>query len=88
MGYSTAGDCFAKPVLGNRSSRSPRSEALRSNLTTSTVGLTPRVFDGRRTDSFAIIRPDGILAVRGCGKDIDKVVSYLRQVAGVSSIAR
>jgi 2-polyprenyl-6-methoxyphenol hydroxylase-like FAD-dependent oxidoreductase len=37
----------------------------------------------RRTDSFALVRPDGILAVRGCGKDNDQVVSYLRQVAGV-----
>jgi hypothetical protein len=28
--------------------------------------------------------PDGILAVRGRGRDIDKVVSYLRQLGGVS----
>jgi 2-polyprenyl-6-methoxyphenol hydroxylase-like FAD-dependent oxidoreductase len=42
----------------------------------------------RRTDSFALVRPDGILAVRGSRNDVDQVVSYLRQLAGASSIAR
>ena len=36
----------------------------------------------RRLGSFALVRPDGILAVRGSGKNIDKVASYLWQIAG------
>ena len=41
----------------------------------------------RRLGSFALVRPDGILAVRGRGNNIDNVVWYLRQIAGVPSIA-
>jgi 2-polyprenyl-6-methoxyphenol hydroxylase-like FAD-dependent oxidoreductase len=41
----------------------------------------------RRLGSFALVRPDGILAVQGRGKNIDKLVSYLRQIAGVPFVA-
>jgi hypothetical protein len=88
-GASPAGECFAKPARGNRSSRSPQSEALAVGLDDFDSRFdSPSRRRARRTDSFALRRPDGLLAVRGCGKEIDKVVSYLRQVAGVSSIAR
>jgi 2-polyprenyl-6-methoxyphenol hydroxylase-like FAD-dependent oxidoreductase len=40
-----------------------------------------------RLGSFALVRPDGILAVRGRGRSIHKVLSYLRQIAGVPSTA-
>ena len=39
-----------------------------------------------RLASFALVRPDGILAVRGRGQNIDKLVSYLQQIGGVPSI--
>jgi len=39
-----------------------------------------------RLPSFALVRPDGILAVRGRGQNIDKLVSYLQQIGGVPSI--
>ena len=42
----------------------------------------------RRVGSFALVRPDGILAVRGRGKNIDNLVSYLQQIAGSTHPAR
>jgi FAD binding domain len=43
--------------------------------------------DPRRHGSFGLVRPDGILAVRGRGRNIHNVLSCLQQIAGVPSIA-
>ena len=88
MGFSNAGDCFAKTGARKPKFRSPQSEALAVGLDDLDSRFDSRVVRrARRTDSLALIRPDGSLPF-GTRKDIDKVVSYLRQVAGVSFISR
>jgi hypothetical protein len=88
MGSSNAGDCFAK--TGARKPKFPVTAQTRwrSDSTAWTVGSTPRVVDGpvEPTRSRSYDRTGSLPF--GTRKDIDKVVSCLRQVAGPSSIAR
>jgi 2-polyprenyl-6-methoxyphenol hydroxylase-like FAD-dependent oxidoreductase len=37
-------------------------------------------------DGFALVRPDGVLAARGSGKDLHHVTTYLRQLCGVGTV--
>ena len=37
-------------------------------------------------DGFALVRPDGILAARGSGKDIHQFTTYLRQLCGTGTV--
>jgi 2-polyprenyl-6-methoxyphenol hydroxylase-like FAD-dependent oxidoreductase len=37
-------------------------------------------------DGFALVRPDGILAVRGPGKDVHRVTAYLRQLCRADTV--
>jgi 4,5-epoxidase len=37
-------------------------------------------------DGFALVRPDGILAARGSGKDVHRVTTYLRQLCGAGTV--
>jgi 4,5-epoxidase len=41
--------------------------------------------DGTR-DGFALVRPDGVLAARGSGKDVHRVTTYLRQLCGAGPV--
>ena len=35
--------------------------------------------------SFALVRPDGILAARGSGRDVHVVIDYLRQLSAAGA---
>jgi hypothetical protein len=54
-------------------------------------GPDPRLVDvvegwtGAR-DGFALVRPDGVLAARGSGKDVHRVATYLRQLCGAGPV--
>ena len=37
-------------------------------------------------DGFALVRPDGILAAHGSGKDVHRVTAYLRQLGGAGPL--
>jgi 4,5-epoxidase len=37
-------------------------------------------------DGFALVRPDGVLAARGSGKDVHRVTTYLRQLCGADTV--
>jgi 4,5-epoxidase len=37
-------------------------------------------------DGFALVRPDGVLAARGSGKDVHRVTTYLRQICGADPV--
>ena len=37
-------------------------------------------------DGFALVRPDGVLAARGSGKDVHRVTTYLRQLCGAGTV--
>jgi len=37
-------------------------------------------------DGFALVRPDGVLAARGSGKDVHRVTTYLRQLRGTGPV--
>jgi hypothetical protein len=37
-------------------------------------------------DGFALVRPDGILAARGSGKDVHRVTTYLSQLCGAGPV--
>jgi hypothetical protein len=39
-------------------------------------------------DGFALVRPDGILAAHGSGKDVHRVTTYLRQLCGAGMVRR
>jgi len=66
----------------------------RAALHSTGPGPCPRLVDvvegcaGAR-DGFALVRPDGVLAARGSGKDIHRVFDYLRHLmsAGASAPA-
>jgi hypothetical protein len=38
-------------------------------------------------DGFALVRPDGVLAARGSGKDTHRVFDYLRHLMGAGASA-
>jgi hypothetical protein len=37
-------------------------------------------------DGFALVRPDGVLAARGSGKDVHRITTYLRQLCGAGPV--
>ena len=37
-------------------------------------------------DGFALVRPDGVLAARGSGKDVHRVTTYLHQLSGAGPV--
>jgi len=37
-------------------------------------------------DGFALVRPDGVLAARGSGKDVHRITTYLHQLCGASPV--
>jgi len=63
----------------------------RAALDSTGPGLYPLLVDlvegcaGTR-DGFALVRPDGILAARGSGKDVHRVTTYLRQLCGAGTV--
>src|SRR5262245_34475346 len=69
----------------------PGAEA-RAALNSTGPGPCPRLVDvvegcaGAR-DGFALVRPDGVLAARGSGKDTHRVFDYLRHLTDASASA-
>jgi 4,5-epoxidase len=60
---------------------------VRSTLETAGVGRYAELLDvvgGDLSSGFALVRPDGILAARGSGRDIHRAAGYLRRLCGRS----
>jgi 2-polyprenyl-6-methoxyphenol hydroxylase-like FAD-dependent oxidoreductase len=81
------------PVLGEgRHVLLVSSAEARAALHSTGPGPCPRLVDvvegcaGAR-DGFALVRPDGVLAARGSGKDTHRVFDYLRHLTGAGASA-